>query len=261
MRLLILALLGVAGAASAESRFPDYPVTAFVMPENKDRSHITIECSPEKEFPPQIRCNFRQTHILYDKHKEGLAESIAKEKKAVIAELNKASELKKLDALCKELGAPKAKEAQAKKIATARTEYEKQISIKAGEAWAQACAKGTKEAYATALLALTEMQQTQATETCVISSHDWSETFSYKITHGESYWVATGEPAGECGAVNVSTLKGGKFLWDYESQRIITNQSGEAFLLKCKDLDQGVKRFTWQRESVGMDCRFIKFMN
>ena len=107
------------------------------------------------------------------------------------------------------------------------------------------------------VLRLTKLDIEREAAKCKVWPNTWNERFEYQPSQDGGYWVARNGPSGECGVVLVSTLKQHddySILWNYESQKIITNKVGDGFLLSCAVLDEESTLHTWQSVEHEIEC-------
>ncbi|CZF79761.1 hypothetical protein GCE9029_01637 [Grimontia celer] len=107
---------------------------------------------------------------------------------------------------------------------------------------------------------LTKIQREFDTKTCKIWPNSWTEEFYWKTTTSGEYWLTQSDPSGECGIINISTLKqDSTSLWNYESSRVVTNPQGTDGLLQCSEVEERKAKYSWKSQDHLVDCKSIKF--
>lgn len=99
----------------------------------------------------------------------------------------------------------------------------------------------------------------QQSKTCRPFFNEYNQTF---VQVSEQMWVAESSPFGPCGIVQASRFSlpesGLGVLWEYTSQKIITNPTGEVSVgMSCSGLDQSAILYTWKSGPQRIDCEFI----
>ncbi len=99
----------------------------------------------------------------------------------------------------------------------------------------------------------------RSSKTCRPFINKYDQTF---VKVSETMWVAESSPLGPCGLIQASrfTLPDNGFgrLWEYTSQKIITNPAGDAVAgMSCSDLDRSTILYTWNSGPQRIDCEFI----
>lgn len=259
--LLFICLLTAAKAFSED--FPSFPSSTTLHPVRGDRHTITVSCTPVRENPSGISCQFLQISVSLKTQPSEVDELISKTikeieeedgyKKNPVAEIKKLciDDLKKLTEVKKEL-----LESATERARDTRQRYFELIK-NACDVTTAAQAKSLMED----LITITTEWESL---TCNVWSNSWTEDFVHKVSgDGRSYWLAQPDPSGECGAINVSTLRNNaqdEYFWDYESRRIVTNKSGATALgAQCKDVPERTAAYQWRPATHHVDCQEIKF--
>jgi hypothetical protein len=97
------------------------------------------------------------------------------------------------------------------------------------------------------------------TMTCTVWPNIWEEVFKYRDTAEDGYWISTEDVSGECGVVNVSTLKKDRYSWKYDSQRLVTNRDKSDGLLTCADVEERKVSYSVSTKTHDVNCKQIKF--
>lgn len=118
------------------------------------------------------------------------------------------------------------------------------------------CASQTPETAEGMMRAFHEMSRT----TCTPLVNRYEQTF---VQVSESLWVVESSPTGDCGIVNISSFylprpDLASTLWNYRSQKTITNKTGKANgIMECSLLDETPSEYRWDGPAVQADCMFI----
>ncbi len=239
--------------------FPNYPNVAQVYLQEGDRSFIQISCDPDLRKGNRIDCSLIQTNVSYkvnpDEYEAKLKESLEN--------INTPEFEKEL------LGEPK-KLCQQKDKAERKANITKIIQANpASETrmrrWMalldQMCEAKNLADVKTAFIAISKLRVEQDTKTCKVWLNDWEESFEYKRSSTGGYWLSTAEPHGECGVINISTLKSDpdfSFGWNYESRRVVTDKEAES-LIPCNDIEERKVTYKWLSVEHDMHCEVITF--
>ena len=98
----------------------------------------------------------------------------------------------------------------------------------------------------------------KAAKTCRPWINQFEQTF---VQVSAALWVVESSPTGPCGLIQTSrfTLPDDKYgtLWEYTSQKVITNKTGENMGLACSELEEVPVLYTWKLGSKRIGCEFI----
>ncbi len=256
---VLLAMLSFYSFLIEAKEFPDYPTITILHNENGDRNSIQISCSPI-DNKLSIKCQFYQMSVSYEEEPEGLDKKIENEILRVTKSKDflKKDPIKEVKSLClkekKEYGEViqhfnKMKKGEKKK-------YMKNVI----ETLDKACMVNTVKKAKEIISEMTRLDMQWKSKTCKVWPNTWEEIFNYKYTVDNLYWVTNAEPTGDCGIINVSTLKkDGDYFWKYESRRVVTNKEGKALLLSCKELEERSVIYSWKPKQHEVNCQEIKF--
>lgn len=125
--------------------------------------------------------------------------------------------------------------------------------------WVQLTDTLCRERTAANLEALMRFAHDRSSKTCRPFINQFSQTF---VQVSEAMWVAESSPTGPCGILQASRFtlpdNGLQFLWEYTSQKIVTNPAGSvAEGFACSELDQSTILYTWNSGPQRIDCEFI----
>ena len=97
--------------------------------------------------------------------------------------------------------------------------------------------------------------------TCKVISNTYSQTFSKAKSTDKDIFTVESSASGPCGVINVSRFERSyNDFWDYVSQKVVTNPSGQSVLGDCSELDEQTYEYSWKPEDgVVKNCKFIKF--
>lgn len=118
------------------------------------------------------------------------------------------------------------------------------------------CASQTPATAEGMLRAFHEMSRT----TCTPFVNRYEQTF---VQVNENLWVVESSPSGDCGIVNISSFylpfpDRAATLWNYRSQKTITNKTGKANgVMECSLLDETMTEYRWDSPAVQADCMFL----
>lgn len=117
------------------------------------------------------------------------------------------------------------------------------------------CAQRSPEA----LEALVRLSHDRATQTCTAFINQYSNTF---VKVSETLWVAESSPSGACGIVQTSRFSlpenGLGLLWEYTSQKVITNKAGTSEAgVACSLFEETPVLYTWNSGPQRIDCVYI----
>ncbi len=225
--------------------FPNYPNNAQAYMQDGDRSFIQISCDPDYKHGNRIDCKFIQNNVSYETDPEEYEAELKKS----LENINKPEFEKEL------LGEPK-KLCQQKDKDERKANITKMIQANpASETrmrkWMalidQTCEAKNLADVKTAFIAISKLRVEQDTKTCKVWLNDWEESFEYKRSSTGGYWLSTAEPHGECGVINISTLKSDpdfSFGWNYESRRVVTDKEAES-LIPCNDIEERKVTYKW----------------
>ncbi|MES9993645.1 MAG: hypothetical protein ABW098_16975 [Candidatus Thiodiazotropha sp.] len=258
IRVLLVMLLLASFAASA-SDFPEAPSTSMLHDQSGARNAVQMSCTPNYQNQT-LKCQFFQMTVSYALDPEMLDASIAEELKKIETDKEYLGKepLKEIKQLCfADAKEGKKIEAHFKKMKSGpRKDYAKRMLEISDEACKVTTIKQAKEI----MTKLVKLNKQWQSVTCKVWPNTWEEIFRHKSTIDNQYWVSEAEPQGECGVINISTLKkDGEYFWKYESKRIVTNRDGSALLLSCKDIEERNVAYAWRSKEHDVNCKEIKF--
>ena len=241
--------------------YPAYPTAILLYDDSGARNALEIDCEPDIE-QGVIKCAFYQMSVSYKLDHKDHDAAVQKEIKRIHEESKGSSEeiFKTVNELCQL--AVQSKEKFDEHIQNASAGSHKAYLESMYGVMNRFCNVKTLKEAQDVFIELTKISKAWETQTCKVWPNVWSETFSYKSTYDGSYWLASTEPSGPCGVINVSTLrkdKKDKYFWQYESKRIITNNEGKMLLSSCSVLEERTVLYTWRPKEHDVDCKVIKF--
>ncbi|MEJ1341046.1 MAG: hypothetical protein RPU34_17075 [Candidatus Sedimenticola sp. (ex Thyasira tokunagai)] len=249
----------LAPSISNASGFPKAPSTSMLHDQSGARNAVQMSCIPNYQNQ-SLKCQFFQMSVSYALNPEELDASIAKELRKI--ETNEdylgKEPLKEIRQLC----FSESKEGNKVKLHLNKMKSgPKKIYVERMlEISDEACNVTTIKKAKEIMVKLVQLNKQWQSVTCKVWPNTWEEVFRHKSTVGSQYWVSEAEPQGECGVINVSTLKkDGDYFWKYESKRVVTNREGGALLLSCKDIEERSIAYSWRSKEHNVDCKEIKF--
>lgn len=141
---------------------------------------------------------------------------------------------------------------------------EKEGVLKILDAVTTACSAKTEESY----LNVARVAFDKDVRTCVVSSNTYKQSLLLVLDPVSDVrsWVATGDPSGVCGIVQLSRFEpetladSGLIFWKYIAKKAVTNRQGALMPgMPCKDLDEGEYIFDWRSKEHALGCDYIKF--
>ena len=97
--------------------------------------------------------------------------------------------------------------------------------------------------------------------TCNVITNTYSQTFAKANSTDKDIFTVETSANGPCGVINVSRFERDyNDYWNYISQKVVTNPSGQSVLGDCSELDEDTYEYSWKPEDgVVKNCKFIKF--
>lgn len=246
-------------SVSKASEFPEAPSITLLHDQSGARNAIQISCEPNYQNQT-LKCQFFQMTVSYALNPEELDAAIAKE----IYEIENNKEylgkelLQEIKQFCfiKDKDGEKIKSHLEKiKLGPKRDYVESMLKITN-----KACKVTTISKAKEIMAQLVRLNMQWQAVTCKVRPNTWEEVFHHKVTINNPYWISDVKPQGECGVINVTTLKkDGDYFWKYESKRVVTNKEGNALLLSCKNLEERSLTYAWRSKDHNVDCKEIKF--
>ncbi|TDR14625.1 hypothetical protein [Marinicella litoralis] len=247
--LLIMICLISADGFSQQSNFPNHPSNNKLHSTNDEIQSMMVSCE-QKATTPQysIDCNFHQTSISYKQDRDEIENDLNE----IFSQLNNPF-TNYAEQLCNEVNAAD--------LELIVTETKKEIHEKTKAM----CNVSSNDEAEKKIKELFRIIKSADSETCVVNTgYKWTETFVYKNNSDiEGYWVSNPTPSTECGIMNISTLKPDKkfpMLWNYESQRIVTNKDGELSTgVSCSLFEDRKIILSWKSNTFESNCKRIEF--
>ncbi|MDA9090774.1 hypothetical protein N9J84_01570 [Porticoccaceae bacterium] len=248
MRCIIL-LLTFSGYVLA-SDFPDAPATELLQDQSGARNAIYAQCNKGKS-DRELNCQFFQMSVSYETNPDDIeAEVLAETARAEALEASSDEKTlrEEMQEICLDLATHKN---------TVDVSERGGLSLKALELTEKSCnAKTTSEAVRHMLEAVVALKRWEAV-TCTVWPNTWSESFKYRTAGG--YWISRENLGGQCGVINISTLKKDGYKWSYESKRIITDSAGVDGALVCADIDERTVKYSPEASIHDVNCKEMKF--
>ncbi|PMN71115.1 hypothetical protein [Enterovibrio norvegicus] len=235
-----------------------FPNTAILHDQSKAKNSIYANCT--KNSQNELSCNFVQMTLSYELDPEDLKTTLSNE---IDEFLNSNSatrdeKIKEAKSLCSSLSEDNKRVRN--HFENLRETSQKDFAIGVIGILDKACEVKTESDANALFIQLTNIQRTFDTQKCKIWPNTWQENFTWKTSSANEYWVTQSSISGECGIINVSTLRQEKpSLWSYESKKIVTNPTGSEGSLKCSDIEERNVSYSWKRQDHIVDCRSIKF--
>lgn len=258
-KILSIGILIFGSQMSLSGDYPDAPSNSFLNDDSGARNAISMAC--ERDYQEEkLNCKFIQMTVSYELDPNDFNEAVAEE----ITKINTDDKalgkepLQEIKKFC--FSSHKEKQKIAKHFEEMskgpRKEYaEKMLAISKEACKAKSIADAKK-----IHIKLSTLAKKWKTMTCKVWPNSWNETFFHHNTIDAQYWVTKSEPQGDCGMINISTLKkDGDYFWKYESKRIITNKEGSSTLLSCDKFEDRTVKYTWKTKEHDVNCKVIKF--
>lgn len=252
IRKILITLLFFSGMSIAI----DKPNSQKLYNEGSDKSYITFNCSEVKN-DDSILCEFSQSTLSYKLNPNELMNKINEMKKKLDSE-----DLTHLTVgdMKKQICNEKVKSVNKKiEVNAINGGYIKGYSKKLNDIILKSCNLKTKNEMISLMNDMFVLTTEKDATTCLVSSQNWSEIFFPKINSDNSYWLAQSEGSGECGIINISTLKkDGDYYWKYQSKRIVTNKSGEG-INSCDKYEERDITYSNNQKEYDISCKIFKF--
>lgn len=252
-----IALLSIVISTYANSS--NSPRVGFLYDQSGSKNAIQMDCKKinQSEF---LKCDFIQTTVSYEVEPN-------KKQEIIQAEINKAlndtsywddNSVNEIKSLCSESSqdARKIKEHFKDMLHGHKKNYaSKMLNI-----MDDACDIETVQDAKTLTIELIKVDIESKTTHCKVWPHTWTETFEKVAAPTGNYWLSKSSPTGDCGILNVSTLKkNSKYFWNYESTRLVTNKSGQTISGSCKEIEERKVFYTWKSQEHDVNCQTITF--
>jgi hypothetical protein len=92
-----------------------------------------------------------------------------------------------------------------------------------------------------------------APNTCLVTTNGYERRFEKQ---GATDWVSREGPDGDCGIVDVATLRdNGGVRWTMEMRKIVTRRDASA---RCRAADEAPETLSWQNVRRELPCRFVQ---
>jgi len=257
--ILIISLILFCTNLAVAQEFPDAPSNEFLRDASGARNAISIDCQRIYQST-QLKCKFFQMTVSYKLEPDELEASISAEIEKVNTDPEALGDdpLEEVRKICPADNQDRAEiEGKLRELSKGpRKDYAEGML----QVFKEACnAKDISDAKRVYIKLVTLGSQNNAV-TCKVWPNHWEEIFEYHNTLESQYWVTKSEPQGECGIINVSTLKkDGKFFWKYDSRRVVTNSEGGGALLSCKNFEDRTVSYTWNPREHDVNCKVITF--
>ncbi len=258
---MLIATLLLGGPSLSIAELPDYPGNSNILHDQSGaRNSILMDCSFENRDTGKISCQFFQMSVSYALNPDEYESKLDEE----LHEIRSPDFVKNEDLVA---GAKKACDVYLE----GKSEFDKKIDMAKGsgkeghqrlvrELLAGACDLKTEEAAKEFFEKLVQISLDWETKTCKVWPNSWEETFTPEYTNDGFYWLSKSVAHGECGVLNVSTLKkDGDYFWKYESRRIVTNKEGGGGLIECSHVEERTAIYSWRSKEHLVNCREIKF--
>jgi len=255
LTVLILAFPLVSNSAS----YPDAPTTIILHDSSGARNAIQLSCNLSADNRT-LMCKFYQMSVSYKLEIDELQDSINAEIYKIKNEKDYLGKdpVKDIQKLCfsKSKDSEEINEHFNKMKSGSKKEYaEKMISI--GN---DACKAKTIKQVQDVMTKLIILDKEWNTVTCKVWPNIWEETFELQTTLESQYWLSKSKPAGECGIINISTIKkDDKYFWKYSSRRVVTNHEGNLGSLSCEKFEDRNVSYSWKQKEHSVNCKEIKF--
>lgn len=253
-------LLVVAMFALPASSEINYPLSGtMLLNQSGERDAIELECEDVKTNGDRLHCDFIQVHVSYETNPEELDSEIADRVARIdsYSEQNKSESLAEVRAICKD--EEEMRTAINAKILTSQESPKKQLMEKMAALLDRTCDIDSVEQARDWGKEMMKVTTSWEAKTCKVWLNTWSQEFTLQQNPEDSYWLSDAVPSGDCGVLNISTLKrDGEFFWRYDSRRVVTNKEGKA-LLKCSEIEEIQSSYTWRQADYLVDCQEIKF--
>ncbi len=227
----------------------------FFYDTSGEKNAISVECKENDD--ESVICDFFQMTVSYITEPEELQDKLRIENEKLLNEKLSQKDIQSFNRFCD----AEVQQQIAHSYKSLEDGFIKDSREKFAKIIMDECPIDNEKKAQKIALALNKIQLEKDSKTCKIWPNHWTETFYKKSTSDTEYWVTKSSPIGECGIINISTLKeDSDFLWDYESTRIVTNPSGDSGLVKCDMFENNRKvSYSWKRKENSVDCKVITF--
>jgi hypothetical protein len=260
-KLFATVILGLGGTNCSTAQSLDYPAIRYIVHDQSGaRNSVQMDCNIESRDKREINCQFFQMSVTYALDPDDYASKLDEEIKRVGSQgsdknENPASEAKKICDLYSDNTSEFDKSFDAA-LGSRKEKYWRSMR----EIFIGACNLKTKEATNKLFQKLVRVGLEWEAKTCKVWPNVWAEKFSPEYTKDGYYWLSKSEPQGECGVLNISTLrKDDDYFWKYESRRVITNKEGDGGLIECSSFEDRSVVYSWRPKEHIVDCGEIKF--
>lgn len=238
----------------------DRPSTGLVYNATEVHS-ISYDCRPTSA--DVIECSFVQTAVRRKADAAELGKKLA-EAKAEFAKGTGLIKKEDCDQMDQMLGyfargeIPKSANSEdAKKVLAGMSEAERKDTAAFLGKIVTACRTPTEANYTNVVREGFDRE----VRTCKVSAHTYQLTF--RRVQGSQAWTSNQGPTGPCGTIVVASFEKageGFSLWNYVTQKLITNPRAEAWPgLSCSKLDQAQYRYEWMSRTWYMRCDYVEF--
>ena len=249
MRLKILLGVALLGSSCSYADIPT-PLSYILLGSVNANDGVEIECNLLGNSNTRIRCNFVQIHINKKISPNELQKKNKQDLSAALVELDKEGYQKRInEGMCSLLAS---EELSAGELSREVVEFKYLLT--------SYCPVSSKQQATAFLGELVQNSNNTAAKTCNIFLNKWTHDFEYQFSGNQ--WVSTSQPNGSCGIIHVSTLRPEKeysSLWNYTTQKIVTNKSGESIGLNCSEWDESIQEYSWKYQPKELSCDFIKY--
>ena len=249
LRLLLVILAFATNYAASESS----PTRELLQDQSGARNAIRLDCSQNYKRQ-ELTCRFFQFTVSYETNPDELDLAIQAEIRSV-DESNSAELLEELKESC-----PMIQREQAELMLKDMPDGERKVMTELILNNLQDICKADDAPSVKVLLKeIAVAEKRFETMTYTVWTNIWEEIFKYRDTVEDGYWISSEDVSGECGVVNVSTLKKDRYSWKYDSQRLVTNRDKSDGLLTCADIEERKVSYSVSSKTHDVNCKEIKF--
>lgn len=245
-------------AVFGESNYPYFPV--ILHDQSGARNSVLMECNLEGEHRDRLSCDFFQMSVSYEVSPEEYQTKLEASITEILSDENQnpSTIANQVAQICGS-------------VEEQIPEYDKKLQALSGSSKYQfysefktlieeSCDLESSEQMREWMSRVVELSLSWDRVTCKVWPNTWNQEFTLRGGSGTSYWLSDSEPSGECGIVNISTIKNdGEYFWKYESRRVVTNKEATDTLMPCDQFEERVASYRWEPVEHLVNCKEIKF--
>lgn len=261
----IIALVGISLLCAASALAEQAPSSGEVY-NTREASHLLYFC--EKSPNDSLDCDFTQTRVRKSVKPEVLKARLDMARKQFSTEKvfspDECKQVKDFAEVFRGRKMVQGKEAETKDWLKSMSDLERKDVRKQLDASIAGCDSKSEENY----LNVVRTAFDKDVRTCIVSSNTYKQSFRLVLDpiSGAQSWVATGDPSGPCGVVQLSRFEPEQpeglsiTFWKYIAKKAVTNKQGMLMeRMACTDLDEAEYIFDWRSKDWALGCDYIIF--